>query len=230
MGPVRGDLPSGAVTLLFTDIEGSTRLLDELGTDAYGALLAEHHRLCREAWAAHGGVEIDTAGGAFFVAFVEPSDALAAASIAQDGLVRLGVPVRMGVHTGEVVVGATGYVGMEVHRAARIAAAGHGGQVLMSKQTRALVEVDATDLGEHRLRGFAEPVWIFQLGSERFPPLMTISNTNLPRPASSFVGRARHRRRRQPVCSPRPNPTPQTTGATTPARLTARTPYECREG
>jgi Adenylate and Guanylate cyclase catalytic domain len=165
--------------------------LDELGTDAYGALLAEHHRVCREAWAAHGGVEIDTAGDAFFVTFMQPSDALAAATRAQDGLVRLGVPVRMGVHTGEVVVGDTGYVGMEVHRAARIAAAGHGGQVLMSRETWELVEVDATDLGEHRLKDFREPVWIFQLGSEPFPPLKTISNTNLPRPASSFVGRER---------------------------------------
>ena len=189
MRPVRGDLPSGTVTLLFTDIEGSTRLLDELGTDAYGTLLAEHHLVCRAAWAAHAGVEIDTAGDAFFVAFRQPSDALAAASKAQDGLARLGVRVRMGVHTGEVVVGDTGYVGLEVHRAARIAAAGHGGQVLMSKQTRALVEVDATDLGEHRLKDFAEPVPIFQLGSERFPPLKTISNTNLPRPGSTFVGR-----------------------------------------
>ena len=186
---MRKDIPTGTVTFLFTDVEGSTRLLDELGVEAYGPLLAEHHRVCREAWATHGGVEIATAGDGFFVAFRQPSDALAAAGTAQAGLARLGVSVRMGVHAGEVVVGDTGYVGMEVHRAARIAAAGHGGQVLMSKQTRVLVEVDATDLGEHRLKDFPEPVGIFQLGSVRFPPLKTISNTNLPSPASTFVGR-----------------------------------------
>ena len=143
---MREDLPTGTVTFVFTDVEGSTRLLDELGVEAYGALLAEHHRVCREAWAAHGGVEIDTAGDAFFVAFSRPSDALAAAA---DGpgrrWLRLGVPVRMGVHTGEVVLGETGYVGMEVHRAARICSAGHGGQVLISQSTRELVEDDLPD-------------------------------------------------------------------------------------
>ena len=88
----------------------------------------------------------------------------------------------MGVHTGEVMLTDEGYVGEELHRAARIAAAGHGGQVVVSKQTRDLVGADITDLGEHRVKDFAEPVWLFQLGSERFPPLKTISNTNLPRP------------------------------------------------
>ena len=99
----------------------------------------------------------------------------------------------MGVHTGEVILTDEGYVGEELHRAARIAAAGHGGQVVVSKQTRDRAGADITDLGEHRLKDFAEPVWLFQLGSERFPPLKTISNTNLPRPVSSFVGRERER-------------------------------------
>ena len=103
---MREDLPTGTVTFVFTDVEGSTRLLDQLGVEAYGALLAEHHRVCREAWAAHGGVEIDTAGDAFFVAFSRPSDALAAAA---DGAGGVGFDwasrARMGVHTGEVVAG-----------------------------------------------------------------------------------------------------------------------------
>ena len=152
---------------VFTDVEGSTRLLDELGVEAYGALLAEHHRVCREAWAAHAGVEIDTAGDAFFVAFSRPSDALAAAAAAQEALASVGVRVRMGVHTGEVAVNETGYVGMEVHRAARIAAAGHGGQVLVSSATAALVEAPLTDLGEHRFKDLRAPERVFQLGDAR---------------------------------------------------------------
>src|SRR5437899_242959 len=99
--------------------------------------------------------------------------------------------VRMGLHTGRPHVGREGYVGEDVHLAARIAAAGHGGQVLVSQATRALVDGELADLGEHRVKDFSEPVWIFQLGEQRFPPLKTISNTNLPRPASSFVGRER---------------------------------------
>jgi hypothetical protein len=95
------------------------------------------------------------------------------------------------VHTGRPHVGSEGYVGEDVHPAARIAGAGHGGQVLVSQATRALVDGELADLGEHRVKDFLEPVWIFQLGQERFPPLKTISNTNLPRPASSFVGRER---------------------------------------
>src|SRR5437763_2178242 len=127
-------LPSGTVTFLFTDIEGSTRLLHELG-DAYADALTEHRRVLREAFARHGGVEVDTQGDAFFVAFARASDALAAAGEAQsalDGRVR----VRMGVHTGEPLLTDDGYVGIDVHRAARIASAGNGGQVLVSQATR----------------------------------------------------------------------------------------------
>src|SRR5204862_1507308 len=117
--------------------------------------------------------------------------ALAAAQEAQTALASGPIRVRMGIHTGAPHLSGEGYVGADVHLGARIAAAGHGGQVLLSKEARELVHAEATDLGEHRLKDFAEPVWIYQLGSERFPPLKTISNTNLPRPASSFVGRER---------------------------------------
>jgi predicted ATPase len=185
-------LPSGTVTFLFTDIEGSTQLLHELG-DRYPEALAEHRRLLREAFSRHGGIEVDTQGDAFFVAFARAKDALAAARRAQQALNDGPVRVRMGLHTGEPVVTDEGYVGMDVHRGARIAAAGHGGQVLLSHTTRDLLggEVELRDLGEHRLKDFAEPERIFQLGLERFPPLKAMSNTNLPRPASSFVGRDR---------------------------------------
>ena len=188
---MRADLPGGTVTLLFTDIEGSTRLIDELGEEAYVRALAEHRRVLRVAFSAHGGVEVDTQGDAFLYVFADPGKALAAADQGQEALASGAVKVRMGLHTGELRLTSEGYAGRELHRAARIAASGHGGQVVLSAATRALVDGDLADLGEHRLKDFAEPVWIFQLGEERFPPLKTISNTNLPRPASSFVGRER---------------------------------------
>jgi predicted ATPase/class 3 adenylate cyclase len=189
MTPVRRDLPSGTVTFLFTDIEGSTKLLDALGAEEYAQALAEHRRILREAFTAHGGVEIDTQGDAFFVAFSTAPGALEAAKQARDALAQSPIRVRMGVHTGTPHLTEEGYVGHDVHRGARIAASGHGGQVLLSRETCELAEVEVTDLGEHRLKDLEGPVSIFQLGSERFPPLKTISNTNLPRPASSFVGR-----------------------------------------
>ena len=188
---VKRDLPSGTVTLLFTDIEGSTKLLEELGTKGYAQALAEHRRLVREAFSRRGGVEVDTQGDAFFVAFPTAPDAIEAAKEALDALARGPIRVRMGLHTGTPHVTDEGYVGRDVHKAARIAAAGHGGQVLMSTDTRALIDGPVTDLGEHRLKDFSDPVWIFQFGTERFPPLKTISNTNLPRPANLFVGRGR---------------------------------------
>jgi predicted ATPase len=188
---MRHDLPTGTVTFLFTDIEGSTTLLRDLGAQAYAEVLGEHQNLLREACAAHQGVEVDTQGDAFFLAFSTAGDALAAAAQAQQALSSHRVHVRMGLHTGAPHLTAHGYVGIDVHKAARIAAAGHGGQVLLSRATRELVDVGVTDLGEHHLKDFAEPIWIFQLGAARHPPLKTISNTNLPRPASSFVGRQR---------------------------------------
>ena len=173
MGAMRTDLPSGTVTFLFTDIEGSTRLLKELGAEAYSDVLAEHHRVCREVWAAHGGVEVDTAGDAFFVAFARATDALSAGGVAQAGFDDGPVRVRMGVHTGEVALGETGYVGLEVHRAARIAAAAHGGQVVVSNSTRALVGdgFPLVDLGEHRFKDLSAPERVFQLSDGDFPPL-----------------------------------------------------------
>jgi class 3 adenylate cyclase len=187
----RDDLLSGAVTFMFTDVEGSTRLLDEIGEAPYAEALAWHRGVIRCALERHHGVEVDTQGDAFFCVFADANEAVAAAAEVhaafRDGPAR----VRIGLHTGTPVVTDEGYVGREVHRGARIAAAGHGGQVLLSRGTYELVEVEVTDLGEHRVKDFAEPVWLYQLGTERFPPIRTISNTNLPRPTSSFVGRKR---------------------------------------
>ena len=191
MRAMRSELPSGTVTFLFTDVEGSTALLHELGAEDYASALAEHRRVVREAFAAQGGVEVDTQGDAFFVAFPTAPGALAAAEEMLQGLAGGPISIRMGIHTGRPHVTGEGYVGRDVNLGARIAGAGHGGQVLLSKETGELVDAETTDLGEHRLKDFDEPVWIFQLGTDRFPPLKTISNTNLPRPASSFVGRER---------------------------------------
>ena len=187
------ELPAGTVTLLFTDIEGSTQLIEELGEEDYVVALAEHRRLLRRAFAGHGGVEVDTQGDAFLYAFADPVEALAAAGRGQKALSGGPVRVRMGLHTGELRLTGEGYAGRELHRAARIAACGHGGQVVLSAATRAFVDGDVRELGEHRLKDFAEPVALFQLGRQLFPPLRTISNTNLPHPASSFVGRQRER-------------------------------------
>ncbi|HEY8775763.1 MAG TPA: adenylate/guanylate cyclase domain-containing protein [Gaiellaceae bacterium] len=187
------ELPRGTVTFLFTDVEGSTRLIDDLGEEDYVEALTEHRRLLRSAFSVFGGVEVDTQGDAFLYAFTDPGAALAAAARAQEALAGGPVKVRMGVHTGEAHLTGEGYAGRELHRAARIAASGHGGQVVVSAATRVLVKVDLTELGEHRVKDFEEPVALFQLGREDFPPLKTISNTNLPRPVSSFVGRARER-------------------------------------
>jgi predicted ATPase len=190
---VGADLPAGTVTVLFTDIEGSTRLIAELGEEGYVQALTEHRRLLRGTFAEHGGVEVDTQGDAFLYAFGDPVEALAAAADGQEALASGRVAVRMGLHTGKLQQTGEGYAGRELHRAARIAASGHGGQVVVSAATRALVDGELIELGEHRLKDFDEPVALFQLGSQRFPPLRTISNTNLPRPASSFVGRQRER-------------------------------------
>jgi predicted ATPase len=185
------DLPSGTVTFLFTDIEGSTKLLHELG-DAYAGALAEHRRVLREAFARHGGVEVDTQGDAFFVAFARASDALAAAAEGQAALEPGPIRVRMGLHTGEPLVTDEGYVGIDVHRAARIAGAGRGGQILVSQTTYDLAVADGLhDLGEHRLKDLSAPERIYQLGEGEFPPLKTLYQTNLPVPATPFLGRER---------------------------------------
>jgi predicted ATPase len=185
------ELPDGRLTLLFTDVEGSTQLLHELG-DGYAGVLAEHRRVLREAFRRHGGTEVDTQGDAFFYVFRSADEALAAASEGCELLEAGPVRVRVGIHTGAPVLTGEGYVGVDVHLAARIGGAGHGGQVVLSADTRRELgsSPELLDLGEHRLKDFDDPVPLFQLGARRFPPLKTVSNTNLPRPASSFVGRA----------------------------------------
>jgi predicted ATPase/class 3 adenylate cyclase len=193
---MRRALPSGTVTFLFTDVEGSTRLLHELGAEGYAVALAEHRRVIREACAGQGGVEVDTQGDAFFFAFPTAPGALAAAAALTEALAAGPIQVRVGLHTGTPLVTDEGYVGDDVHFAARVAAAGHGGQVVLSAATATIglsgsepQAMSVHDLGEHRLKDIAEAVAIFQLGEGSFPPLKTISNTNLPRPASSFLGR-----------------------------------------
>jgi predicted ATPase len=183
-------LPSGTVTFLFTDVEGSTKLLHALGAEAYAAALADHRRVLRDAFAAHGGVEVDTQGDAFFVAFPTAPGALAAATQANEALRSGPIRVRMGLHTGTPLLTDEGYVGPDVHRAARIAAAGHGGQILLSAATATLVDdADLTDLGLHRLKDLTAPERIFQADLDDHPPLKTLHQTNLPVPATAFLGR-----------------------------------------
>jgi predicted ATPase/class 3 adenylate cyclase len=191
---VDAQLPTGVVTFLFTDVEGSTKLLHELG-DKYGAALHEHRRILREAFGAHDGAEVDTQGDAFFVAFARASDAVASAAAAQKALVGGPIKVRMGLHSGEPRLTEEGYVGLDVHKGARIAAVGHGGQVLLSTSTRALVDAPVRDLGPHRLKDLTAPERIYQLEIDglpaEFPLLKTLDAgmTNLPSPRTSFVGR-----------------------------------------
>ena len=179
-------LHGGTVTFVFTDIAGSTELLKRLG-DRYADVLSEHRRLIREVFTARGGQEIDTQGDAFFFCFARARDAVAAAVAAQRGLARhdwpdgIAVRVRMSLHTGEPVAGEEGYVGIDVHRAARICSAGHGGQVLLSETTAALVSgalpdgVSKRDLGEVRLKDMDGPEHVTQLVidglPQSFPPL-----------------------------------------------------------
>jgi len=189
---VRRKLPSGTVTFLFTDVEGSTKLLNELGVAGYADALAEHRRILREAFTTNGGVEIDTQGDAFFVAFPTAPGAVKAAAEALEGLAPGPILVRVGIHTGTPYLGEEGYVGVDVHRAARIAACGHGGQVLVSLSTASLLGADGLrDLGEHRLKDLSAPERIYQLGDDDFPPLESLHQTNLPIPSTPFLGRER---------------------------------------
>jgi predicted ATPase len=184
------ELPTGTVTLLFTDIEGSTKLLDELGAERYADVLDEHRRVLRNAFEQHGGIEIDTQGDAFFVASACATDAAAAA---RDAIAALGdgpVRVRIGVHTGEPIVREGSYVGADVHRAARVMSAAHGGQIVASQTTRDLLDGGARDLGVHRLKDVGE-LRLFQLGEESFPPLRSLNNTNLPAQLEPLLGRKR---------------------------------------
>ena len=204
----RGDLPSGTITFLFTDIEGSTRLLRR-SPDGYEALLERHRVLVRTAISRRAGVEVGTEGDSFFCVFTTAPDALAAAIDIQRSLAGerwpegLAVKVRIGVHTGVAAPGGDGYVGIDVHRAARISETGHGGQVLVSGASRLLGEAGLTDgvtfldLGEFQLRDLDEPEHLFQLVIDdlesAFPLLRKLDSgpTNLPSSASSFVGRER---------------------------------------
>src|SRR6478672_4707851 len=170
-------LPSGTVTFLFTDVEGSTRLLHSLGAEDYAEALAEHRSVLRDA---------------FVVAFPTAPGALAAATAAATCLERGPIRVRMGIHSGTPLRTDEGYVGVDVHRAARIAACGHGGQILLSAASAGLVGADGLrDLGEHRLKDLSAPERIYQLGDGDFPPLRSLHRTNLPVPATPFLGRER---------------------------------------
>ena len=191
---MRADLPTGVVTLLFTDIEDSTGLLAEMRS-GYVDVLAKHRRILRDVATENDGVEVDIQGDSSLLAFARPSDAVTAAVQAQLTLADGPVRVRMGVHTGEPELTKEGYVGLDVHRAARIADAGHGGQVLVSSPTHTLVSAPTTDLGSHWLRGLDEPEHIYQLliegQPESFPPLRTAEADRpmLPEQTTSFVGR-----------------------------------------
>ena len=196
-----GAQPTGTITLLFSDIEGSTRLLHALGGTAYADVLERHRVLLRDAFGRHGGYEVDCEGDAFFVSFASAADAVAAAS---EGAARargeqwpegVELRVRIGLHTGEPLVAAPKYVGVDVHRAARIMAAGHGGQVLLSQSTRDLLGPDlpVRDLGEQRLKDLLQPERLYQLQldglASEFPPLRTLNATNLPVASWPLVGR-----------------------------------------
>ena len=199
-------LPTGTVTFLFTDIEGSTRLMQSAG-DSYVEAQAAHHEILRGAFTGSRGRELRTEGDSFFAVFESAVDACSAAAAAQTGLARHDWPagatlrVRMGLHTGEAPLVGNEYIGLDVHHAARVASAAHGGQVVVSDTTRALVEeqlpdgLSLRDLGMHRLKDLARPERLYQLvipgAEEKFPALRTLDSTpnNLPTQLTSFIGR-----------------------------------------
>lgn len=175
---------------MFTDIEGSTQLIHERGA-GYADLLAEHRSAVRAAFRRHAGVEVDTQGDSFFYAFSSAKEAGRAATEAQSALADGPTRIRIGIHTGEPIVTDEGYVGIDVHRAARIMAAGHGGQVLLSQATRELLDGPVIDLGEHRLKDLMAPQRLWQLGPGEFPPPRSLHQTNLPIQGTALVGRDR---------------------------------------
>src|SRR5918992_4592354 len=212
------ELPTGTVPFVFTDIEGSTRLLTEAGSE-YAALLETHRRLIRDAVEANGGAVFGTEGDAVFAVFDGAGLALAATAALQRALLRHPWPdgrqirVRAGIHSGEVALDGGGYTGLAIHEVARIAAAGHGGQVVVSDATRALAGdghgVELRDLGEHRLKDFDHPIRLYQLAGEglpdRFPALRTVGSRtdNLPRQLTSFIGREEVTRGKQLLAATR---------------------------
>ncbi len=204
-GKARRQLPTGTVTFLFSDIEGSTRLLAKL-QDRYESVLAEHSAILRDAIESHDGTEVNTEGDSFFAVFPSAPESVRAAAQAQQALAGHEWPagevrVRIGLLTGEGRLGGADYVGMDVHRAARIAAAGHGGQVLLGASTHALVDqalpegTVLRDLGEHRLKDLARPEQLWQLDIEglanEHPPLRSLDArpNNLPPSATPLIGR-----------------------------------------
>jgi predicted ATPase/class 3 adenylate cyclase/DNA-binding XRE family transcriptional regulator len=210
-GEPRQMMGAGTLTFVFTDIEGSTALLRRVGEGVYARLLADHHALIRSVLAKHGGRELNTLGDGFFAAFASPRACVAAVAQMQQALEGHAWPggerlrVRMGVHTGEASDTATGPVGLDVHRAARVAAAGHGGQVLVSETAAALVRdalppgATLIDLGTHQLKDLGRPERVFQVSAPglqaQFPPLRSLGNpalpNNLPAQLATFVGRER---------------------------------------
>ena len=213
MKATRAEAPAGTVTMLFTDIEGSSDAVRILGADKWEAVLEHHTSIIRDALASHGGYEVRSEGDSFFVVFTSPAAALTAAAVMQRDLSaavwphKTSVRVRMGVHTGEArpssAASGIDYVGFEVSRASRIAAAAHGGQVLVSDTTESLVRdvvssgLTLRDLGEHRFKDLVRPQRIYQLLidglPERFPPLRSLESTpnNIPTQTTTFIGRQR---------------------------------------
>ena len=201
-----GGLPSGTVTLLFTDIEGSTRLLQELGRERYVEALTAHRRLLRRAFSDAGGFEVEMQGDSFHFSFASAHDAVRAAAAGQRALAAYDWPdepirVRIGLHTGEPLIADGLYAGLDVHRAARVMSVASGGQILVSQRTADLVAADLPDpfelrdLGEHRLKDLLEPQRLWQLAgdglAQDFPPLKTLTRTNLPVAANPLLGRDR---------------------------------------
>ena len=198
------ELPGGTVTLLFTDIEGSTRLLQELGREAYVRALTDHRRLLREAFSRRGGVEVESQGDSFHFAFPVARDAVLAAVEGQQALAEHDwesqpIRVRIGLHTGEPMRVDGLYAGLDVHWAARVMGAAHGGQILVSERAAEAVRdelpntVRLADLGEHRLKDLSAPQRLYQVPvagqPADFPPLRTLRVTNLPVQAHRLIGR-----------------------------------------
>lgn len=194
-------LPDGEVTFVFTDIEGSTRLLEKIGQHRYAAVLSDHRRLLRQAFSEHGGHIVGSQGDSFFVAFSSAVDALNSVIEAQLSMARFETRVRMGMHTGDAHITSDGYIGLAVHRAQRICSAGHGGQILLSRATSSRVQATLRGgtklkhLGEYRLKDLSQPEPLFQVihpGLEaQFPDLRSLDAlpNNLPTLPTSFVGR-----------------------------------------
>ena len=183
--------PSGTVTFLFTDVEGST-VRSERDPEVMSSALSEHDSILKSTIEGNGGFVFATGGDGFAAAFKNAMSALQAAVDAQRGVL---LPVRMGLHTGTAEERDGNYFGRTLNRAARVMSAGHGGQILLSDVTAGLVRDDAelTDLGEHRLAGLEAPMRLWQVGSAAFPPLRTATHAagNLPTPLDRFVGRVK---------------------------------------